>query len=476
MSKLKNIIKQLTTKDYTAIYDSLINSSAEKSAYLLKFMREKHLSDAKIMEELDVNTNAYYTLRSRLNQKIEEYLVQQMESPRTSLIKKVATIHEIIFTKKRAIAIATLKKLEKELLDYDLSNELTIVYKTLKKLLIYTPEDHFAYSQAYNKHVAYMLALDKAEDLLGAYFKKYGEYYLSNEETDKIGLSLLKEEMNNVSNLYQSHRLYVYQSFINCFHSLVIDKTADSSFEEVFDKIQTIFDSYYLDANYYHLILVLEYLRIEYYQLSDTGKLEKAMEDINESVPTLVSNYYLYTFAPKILLIKQQFALRQRTEKLLYEENKTLFEDYEINKINIPEYIIYSMYRITSCYYIGKYDEASKLINQLLNDTSLKKYLKALVEIKLFLCLQYAILKDGDLFQQLINSIQRQIRMMGKEDCQHAVIITKLLKASFQENSKAKRLKLQSHLQRLQPVLPSYYSPFHFIALDVTLVDLLCEK
>ncbi|HSY62607.1 MAG TPA: hypothetical protein VK796_12070, partial [Cytophaga sp.] len=163
MSKLKNIIKQLSTKDYTAIYDSLINSNAEKSAYLLKFMREKQLSDTRIMEELEVNNNAYYTLRSRLNQKIEEYLLQEMESPRTSLIKKVATVHDIIFTKKRAIAIASLKKLEKELLDYDLSNELTIIYKTLKKLLINSPEDHFSYSQLYNRHVAYMLALDKAE-------------------------------------------------------------------------------------------------------------------------------------------------------------------------------------------------------------------------------------------------------------------------------------------------------------------------
>ena len=115
-------------------------------------MRERQLSDNKIMGELDVNTNAYYTLRSRLNQKIEEYLLQQMESPRTDILKKVANINEIIFTKKKAIAIATLKKLEKELLDYDLSNELTLVYKALKKLHLNTPE-HYHYSQLYNKHV-----------------------------------------------------------------------------------------------------------------------------------------------------------------------------------------------------------------------------------------------------------------------------------------------------------------------------------
>ena len=165
MAKLKNIIKQLSEDDFISIYDSLMESNAEKSAYLLKSMRERSLSDSKIMDELEVNTNAYYTLRSRLNQKIEEYLLQQMESPRTDILKKVANINEILFTKKLAIAVATLKKLEKELLDYDLSNELTVVYKSLKKLHINSPE-YYNYSQAYNKHVAYMLAQDKAEDLL----------------------------------------------------------------------------------------------------------------------------------------------------------------------------------------------------------------------------------------------------------------------------------------------------------------------
>ncbi len=178
MAKLKNIIRQLSEDDLGAIYDSLMESSADKSAYLLKSMREKQMSDRRIMEELDVNSNAYYTLRSRLNQKIEEYLLQQMESPRTDILKKVANINETIFTKKTAIATATLKKLEKELLDYDLSNELTTVYKSLKKLHINSPE-YYNYSQLYNKHVAYMLALDKAEDILSEYFKKYGMFSMS---------------------------------------------------------------------------------------------------------------------------------------------------------------------------------------------------------------------------------------------------------------------------------------------------------
>src|SRR5690606_38197789 len=140
MAKLKNIIKQLSEKDFKAIYDSLIESNAEKSAYLLKALRERQLSDNKIMSELDVNANAYYTLRSWLNLNIEEYLMDQLESPCTYVISKVANNNNMLYTNKKAISVAPLKILEKELLDYDLANELTVIYKSLKKLNTNSPD------------------------------------------------------------------------------------------------------------------------------------------------------------------------------------------------------------------------------------------------------------------------------------------------------------------------------------------------
>jgi hypothetical protein len=289
MAKLKNIIKQLSEKDFEAIYDSLIESSAEKSAFLLQAMREKPQAENRIMEELEVNTNAYYTLRSRLNQKIEEYLLQQMENPRTDILKKVANINEIVFTKKRAIAIATLKKLEKELVDYDLSNELRIVYKSLKKLHI-NSADYFNYSQLYNKHVAYTLAVDKAENMLAEYFRKYGEYTLTGDAADKLALDLMCREMNSVCRLYRSHRLYVYQSCISIFHRLFVDEGEESydddlePIEDILANVQKIFEEYNLDTIYYHLRIVFEYLKLEYYDHYKVfRKAENYFEDVNDS-------------------------------------------------------------------------------------------------------------------------------------------------------------------------------------------------
>ena len=475
MAKLKNIIKQLSEKDFKSIYDSLIESNAEKSAYLLKALRERQLSDSKIMVELEVNANAYYTLRSRLNQKIEEHLLQQMESPRTDILRKVANLNEVLFTKKKTISITTLKKLEKELIDYDLANELTVVYKSLKKMHINTP-DHFNYSQLYNRHVAYMLAVDKAEDLLAEYFKKYGGFLLSGDPTEKLGLALLMKETQNVAKLYESHRLYVYQSCMLIHHRLFVeadDMNQDGeSIEDIFGHVQRIFETYNLDPLYYHLNLVFEFLKLEYYNHYKVYRqAEKYFEEVNDAASNLLVNYPYYTFSAQFLISKLDRSIRLGTEKELYAENESLFMEYEADTADIPRHLIYIIYRALSSYYVGKYEEAAKLINNMLNDMSLKKYPFAQMEVKAVLALQYCLVKDFDLFNQLTNSIQRQIRMFGKDTCENVLLFIKILKIAVSEAKKEKAKKINALIPKFKATSVSYFAPTSLIRMDDQFVE-----
>jgi hypothetical protein len=431
------------------------------------------------MEELEVNTNAYYTLRSRLNQKIEEYLLQQMENPRTDILKKVANINEIVFTKKRAIAIATLKKLEKELVDYDLSNELRIVYKSLKKLHI-NSADYFNYSQLYNKHVAYTLAVDKAENMLAEYFRKYGEYTLTGDAADKLALDLMCREMNSVCRLYRSHRLYVYQSCISIFHRLFVDEGEESydddlePIEDILANVQKIFEEYNLDTIYYHLRIVFEYLKLEYYDHYKVfRKAENYFEDVNDSCADLLENYTLYTYPSQFLLTKIKRHLRTNTVETMHDENEVLFHDYEADKNDLPNYLTYVIYRSLSCYYNNRYDEAARWVNNLLNEISLKKYPNAQLEIKAILALQYCMMRDYDLFHQLINSIQRQIRMLGKDACEHIVIFTKMLKISLSDSKKNKKSKIVALAEKIKNVELDYFTPTMLVKLDENLITAL---
>ncbi len=482
MAKLKHIIKQLSEEDYQAIYHSLISSNAEKSAFLLKAMRDKQVSDAKIMEELDVNTNAYYTLRSRLNQKIEDYLLQQMESPRTDLLKKVANINEIVFTKKRAISVATLKKLEKELIDYDLSNELTIVYKTLKKLHVNSP-DYVEYSKLYNKHVAYMLAVDKAEDLLAEYFKKFGVYSLTGDEVDKLELGLLRNEMDNVCHLYQSHRLYVYQNCLGLFHRLFVEPDEEVNdnkepIEDILKNIQQTFDTYYLDTIYYHLQLVFEFLSLLYYNHYKVyRKAEEYFGSVNEDAAVLLSNYGLYTYPSMLLTAKLERYLRLGVEHELEEENVAMFEEMELDVEDVPKYLNYTAFRALSAYYSGKFSESSKWINNLLNDVSLRKYPYAILEIKSLLALQYCCMKDDDLFNQLVNSIQRQIRILNKEGCEDIVLFIKMLKTAISTAKRDKPAKIRILISKYKETKQKrLFSPTRYIKMDDRFVNLLVGK
>ncbi len=466
MAKLKNIIKQLSKQDFEHIYQSLIDSNADKSAYLLKFMYLDKMSDSKVMSELDVNTNAYYTLRSRLNQKIEEYLLEQVESPRTDILKKVANVNEIIFTKKRTITVATLKKLEKELLDYDLSNELTIVYKSLKRLHVNSPE-YFFYSQQYNKHVAYMLSVDKAESLLTDYFKKYGVYSFTNHENDRLELSLLNRELKITRNLYDSHRLYVYQSCTNIFHRLFVetDESLDEeSIEDILNKVNQIFESYNLDTIYHHLKIVFEFLKLEYYNHYKVfRKVEDFFDEVNDSISTLLTNYTLFTFPARFLLSKVERHLRLGTEKEMYAENESLFIDYEADPHDVPTYVTYITYRALCCFYVEKYEEAARWLNNLLNEVSLKRFPFVSMEIKLLLSVQYVMMQDYELFNQLLSSIQRQIRILGKEDCSYIVLFTKILKTISTNNKTNKTEKLSVLLDKLAAAPRKSFSPTSYV-------------
>lgn len=482
MSKLKNIIKQLTEKDFQNICVSLVDSSAEKSAQLLKYMRDKQFSDSKIMEELDVNPNAYYTLRSRLNQKIEEYLILQMENPRTDILKKVASIQEIFFTKKKAIIVTSLKKLEKELIDYDLSSELTNVYKYLKRLHINSPEQ-FHYSQLYNKHVAYTLALDKAEDLLAMYFRKYEDLFLQGKDFKSLELSLLSNEINNVCNLYQSHRLYVYQSAVNIFHQLFVEPVADGkltdkeSLEDIFERVQNIIETYGQDTTYYHLRTVFEFLKYEYYvHYNLHSPAEKHYNEVNDYASVLLTNYGFYTFSSRFLFSKIERNKRLDTLQELYDENKVLFVDYENDLHDVGRYLFYMTYRAVCCMFVSKYDEASKWLNNLLNELSLKKYPEAQVEVKLLLSLQYCLMRDEELFNQLINSVQRQVRILGKDECEHIGVFIKIMKCSLNEKGKSRQAKIITLIGKLKTIEIKGFSILKMMKLEDDFVNQLCTS
>ena len=423
MERLSRLIKRLPENDFDELYDSIASSNADKSAAVLKMARDKYLSDREVIDVLGIKPNAFYTLKSRLNQKIESFLSGKMESPKMELIKKVGYVSDLVFNNSREITFVMLRKLEKELLDYDLPYELIKIYKSFKKFHINNSEEHYRYSQLYNKHIAYTLAVDKAEDLVGDYFKAYRLYYLSRDPLDLDRVDLTRKELYNVCNLYESHRLKIYRSIIKVWHILfvpIIDEHETESIEDVEDtlnEVQTIFDKYESDTFYHHIAIVFEFLRFEFYQrLGLTKREEQAYELVNSQQDIFISYYGFYIFSARFLSSKLARYYRLGIEKELWDELQAQQVTFDLDKSDEAGFISYQIFYATAAYLAGKFDDARRTLVALRNEFSFKRYGHMDLEIKLLLALQHHHLDDRDLALQMIKSAQRQVRANSSDD------------------------------------------------------------
>jgi hypothetical protein len=442
MIKFKSIVLQLKEEEYNALCKQFVETKADKYLRLLQLYRENKYTDDEIQGMLQVNISAYYTLKSRLFDKIQDFLTNNMSTPIIDLLRKVANIPTLIYDTHRDTAIAILTKLESELQNYDMPYELSSVYNALKKLHIHSPK-YYEYTQAYNRHLAYTIALDKAEDLLNTFMKTLGDYYVSRTKSQIDFLALVKQEMSNICNLYDSHHLQIYKSIVDISFALYIPNQEairdDEPVEDVLLKMERIFNTYNKDTNYQYLQMVFNFLAFEYYHKLNLPKKEaKYFEVLDRKIPSfLLFNHCAFT--SKFLISKIERHIEQGTEADLYDFNKSALSNYEPDKNDIPNYINFAKYIAASAFYARKYQEAVQVLNGLINDVSFKNYPHTEIEVKLLLALNYSMINKYDPATSLLRSVTRKIREIEDDmGYENALIFYKIL--SLQMSSSARQV------------------------------------
>lgn len=479
MLHLKNIIRQLSKEDFQVIANKLISGKAEKSLSLLNFYKAGILTEDEIIKNLEVNSNGFYVLKHRLFEKIQEFLQVASAGSLTAILQQVVTIPNLVFSTDRKIATAILKKLEKELIENDMPHELTSVYGALKKIHSHS-DKYFEYSQCYNKHIAYTFALEKAEDLLYEFVKKFAEYYSSRDHSVLSVLPLLKKEMFNTCALYKSHRLTVYQNLMNISMAIflpVSDITSDDKpIEDLLDETESILLSHSKDPVYHYLNIVLNFLAYEYYHKHKLHKKEmQYFELMNSRLPSFL--YFNHTcFCSKFLITKMETYLFLNKESSLKEENVLWLDKYQPEPSDAPNYINYVKYLAASAYYSGKYIEASKYLSDLLNDVSFKHYPHSEIEIKLFLTLTYSLNNKYDLAWNLLRSAIRKIdEYNGDGSYENAGIFAKMLKLQMSSNKGDLSVKLRPLKNQFELLNQGNKRLLEYIRLDEKLMQVLSK-
>src|SRR5574337_217733 len=148
---LRKVIEQLDSTQYADLHQELTQHRGEKLLRLLELYRETGKDDADIRDEVGANQDAFYTLKSRLQDKVQQYLFRTASDNRAELLKNISSIPFLVNSAPRETAISMLEHLETELKRLDMPAELIGVYNGLKKLYLNTPV-YYQYQQLYNKN------------------------------------------------------------------------------------------------------------------------------------------------------------------------------------------------------------------------------------------------------------------------------------------------------------------------------------
>ncbi len=443
---LKKVIVQLNKEQYNHFQNELNNNRGEKFVRLLELFRDTQLDENEICKEIKINQSAYYTLKSRLFDKLQEYLFRSASDDRAELLKNISSIPHLVYHTPRETAISLLIHLETELKKLDMPHELIGVYNALKKLHINT-EKYYQYQQHYNKTVAYSLAVDKADELVSSFNRELGEYTISCDEKKLALLQLYLKEFRNLNKLYDSHRLKVSLCIASISYALFAVNGAEipemeETTEELLKQMHTILESHPEDRQYKFLKSIWHFLNFEYYKSLRLYKnCSASFEKVNADLETFLLLAHSCDTS-RFLISKIDYAIRTNTADKLHEEFKSLI--FEPDPLNATEFTFYSIYAASCCFHSGLYSEGAVFLNRCVNEISFKNYSFAEIQVKLFLSSLLLLAGKTEQAEIIIRSISR--KLAGEEfttQFQNAVSFSKFLKTALNDNSNGKQKKLE---------------------------------
>ena len=297
---------------------------------------------------------------------------------------------------------------------YDLNNELIQVYRALKKL---TTEDsrHFEYNKLYNQQVTIMITMDKVEDNVADYFKRFAHNISNYHQEEDFSFEIIKEELANNYNIYGSHRMYVYYMLVNTFHNIHNQEISQSDIEKNLSDIDKLFNNYQLDISYQHLKWIFKYLRLLYYFSIDHNHrgIVPMLQKLEQFEHKLTSSSYLFTYIGFYFNIKLNKLL---SDQITYtDESISVLEQIEPNQVNISVFVLIRTQLVLYYYHNSNHKKATNIIEHTCRLPKLKKHPILYIETRLLdLTVSYWI-KDLVKVARGVKGIQRLMRIEGKE-------------------------------------------------------------
>jgi hypothetical protein len=467
MLKLKEIVLQMDPGHYKSLEDDFIKNKAKNSYFLLSELRKDQKQEKEICTDLGLSSNAFYALKSRLLDKIQNHIPLATGFTKEELINTLSKIPEICSTNPRETANAILQKLETDLIAQGMHNELLPVYSALKRINLYTPK-YYTYSQQYNKQVAFMVSLEKADEICCEFARLISDFILSKNAVLIDSLGFLKQKIDNIYELNTSKQVLFTKNIIHIQFHLFCVENSDEDISSLLSTCETILNESVND----NLTVVqrnfLDFLFFEYYVHSKKFKqAEIYYEKLSAAFPVLMLQNYMGGILAFPESAFYYCCSQNQLHKLITYDDNVLTDQADKNNSIAINYYAALQFHVN-----GETKKAKSLLLKTINEFSLVNFLKAEVEIKLLLGYLLLLEKDYDMADDYLRKTLRKIKSLTGTQFSHIEYLVKFfdLQINKESNPKVELKKKEAfalfnasntgHKQVLRPLIPLLIQKF----------------
>ncbi len=434
MTELKKLIAHLDDATCMSLESVLTKNQGDNFLFLYQAYKNSKLTDEKIMKRLKLNMNSFYVLKSRLHDRIKHHLVGDVTVSQEEILKQVMLIPKMCYESPRILAETFFIKLEKDLMYYDMHNELLHVYGSLKKMHLYS-EKHFQYSQLYNRQVALGFCLEKSEEILGEFNRLLGQYNFSRSPELLEKLLFLRKELVNNEALNPSRQIRIIKNIIE-LQLLIFCKTnlnQELNEIDILENTVQIIRELPLSSPYKKWDVLVDFLYFEYY--IKIGQLSQAAEYFTK-VDSSLPNLFLYTGlcnTSRFLISKMLYLVNTGKVAVLTTESE---QSLHLNNDDIHTKTLLGIYKAMAYYFGKKYKNAIDELIETSEHIKFKDYLHINIELKLTLAFFYMQKNNFAEAKALLSRIHRAITAKKSSDYTFVFNLIKLFTAEIEENDK----------------------------------------
>lgn len=242
------------------------------------------------------------------------------------------------------------------------------------------------------------------------------------------------------------------------------NRATDSAFRSNFEK-------YNQDTLYQNINFIIPFLYFEFYQKAGNQvKADFYYAQAKKNIPEICSKHFHNFIVIQFLNSKIDKFLTDHSETTLSELNDLLVSQMDISVSECYHLISFNRFLAIGKFYNHDYNGAAKTLNQLRNTLSMKKFKIADVECRLFQALQYCILNEDGLCQQIISSLRRQL-MEEEDQWKSALTFMKLLKTALKAiDLRKKNKRIHSLWEQFQSENTGKNAILKFVRLDESMI------